>query len=289
VAVSVVVFNRNNAIKLKRALRSAAFADEVVVIDSFSQDDSVEVARKLATKVVSNTIKADYVEPIRNFGVKQATCEWVLVLDADEEVPGSLASELLNVSKKGGVDAWYIPRINMMFGQKVKTANWWPDYQLRFFKQGAVEFSPKIHSEPTIKGKADYLAPQEKLALIHHNYDSMEEYIDRLNHYTTIEASQMDTAEPVLTTFFADFIRRFYAQKGSAGGEMGAYLSLAQAFYQATGMMKYRLQEGLPHSGSGQMRRIVRELSYWQASEQVNRAKTPWGKLYWRGVRWLKR
>jgi glycosyltransferase involved in cell wall biosynthesis len=289
VAVSVVVFNRNNAIKLKRALKSVAFADEVVVIDSFSQDDSVEVARKLATKVVSNTIKAEYVEPVRNFGVKQASCEWVLVLDADEEVPGSLASELLSVSNKVGVDAWYIPRINMMFGQKVKTANWWPDYQLRFFKQEAVEFNTKIHSEPTIKGKADYLAAQEKLALIHHNYDSMEEYIDRLNHYTSIEATQMDKATPVLDTFFADFIRRFYAQKGSAGGEMGAYLSLAQAFYQATGMMKYRLKQGLPNSGSGEMKRILREMAYWQANEQIDRTKTPWGKLYWRGVRWLKR
>jgi glycosyltransferase involved in cell wall biosynthesis len=148
--LSVVITAWNEEKNLPRVVQSvASFADEVIVVDTQSTDKTVEIAKSLKCKVFHHQ-NTSVVEPVRNFSISKAKGDWILLLDADEEVSSSLASQLLEIVKSDSADYVRIPRKNIIFGQWIKTSHWWPDYVYRFFKKGHVEWDEKIHSIPLI-------------------------------------------------------------------------------------------------------------------------------------------
>lgn len=233
--ISVVINTLNDERNIQRAIQSVKWADEIVVCDMYSQDKTVEIAKKLGSKIIYHK-KMEYVEPARNFAISKASGDWVLVLDPDEEIPDALAKELVKIANSlKQIDYFRIPRKNIIFGRFMKASMWWPDYSSRFFKKGTVEWTDKIHRPPKTSGAGLDLPAEENLAIIHHNYQTISQFIERLNRYTTIEANQLIKQNyefkwpDLIQKPLSEFLSRFFANRGFEDGLHGLALSLLQS------------------------------------------------------------
>ena len=142
--ISVVINTLNEEKNLPRALASVKkFADEIVVVDMKSDDKTVEIAKKAGAKVYEYK-RVGYVEPARNFAIGKATGKWILIIDADERLPGSLVKKLKEIVKNPSANYYRLPRKNLIFGKWVKHSRWWPDYNIRFFQKEFVSWSEII-------------------------------------------------------------------------------------------------------------------------------------------------
>ena len=234
--ISVVINTRNEEKNIERAIVSAKWADEIVVCDMHSTDETVAIAKKLGAKVVFYE-NVNYVEPARNFAIGESLGDWVLILDADEEIPDSLAKRLTEMLEKPIVSTFVeIPRKNIIFNRWVKASMWWPDYNIRFFKKGSVEWEDKIHSRPKTVGQGVRLPEEERWAITHHHYDSLSQYLQRMDRYTTIQATELKESgaefvwSDLISKPLGEFLSRFFANRGFEDGIHGLALSLLQAF-----------------------------------------------------------
>ncbi len=239
--ISVVINTLNEEKNIKRAIESVKWADEVVIVDDGSTDGTLEVVSSIKYHVSSIKIfkheSQGYVEPARNFAISKATGDFVLILDADEEIPDTLAKKLQEIAEKMlEIDFVWIPRKNFIFGKWMKASMWWPDNNIRFFKKGAVSWSDKIHVPPKTEGEGLTLDAGESYAIIHHHYDNLTQYLDRLIRYTEIQAKEMVADgykfkwQDLVTKPTSEFLGRFFANKGFEDGVHGLALSFLQAF-----------------------------------------------------------
>ena len=234
--ISVVVNTYNEEKRLSRALSSLkGFANEIVVVDMMSTDQTREIAKKFKARVFKHK-KIGYVEPARNFAIEKAKYEWVFILDADEEIPETLKIYLKNEIKEPQANFYRIPRRNIIFSKWMKHTGWWPDLNIRFFKKGTVSWNEIIHSVPVTSGKGMDIDCSEELAIKHKTYSSLEEYITRMNRYTTIQARELNKKgvefswKDLIIKPTAEFLRRYFAEEGFKDGLHGLNLSLLQAF-----------------------------------------------------------
>lgn len=234
--ISVVINAQNEEKNLPRAIASARnLADEIVVVDMESEDATAEIAKKLGAKVFSHK-KTGYVEPARNFAIGKTTNPWILILDADEEVTAKLGEKLRQIIKNPKADYYRLPRKNIIFGKWLKHSRWWPDYNIRFFKKGSVSWNEIIHAVPMTQGVGDSVEDKEEYAIIHHNYGSVEQYITRMNRYTSIHAAIRVKEgykfewKDLITKPSQEFLSRYFFGEGYKDGLHGLGLSLLQAF-----------------------------------------------------------
>lgn len=235
-SISVVINTLNEGSVIRRAIRSASWADEVVVCDMHSDDKTVEIAKKAGARVVEHERKA-YVELARNFNISQASHEWVLILDPDEEVPSVLAKKLKEIIESSEEISFVeVPRKNIIFGKWMKASMWWPDYNIRFFKKGFVKWSDQIHYPPETKGAGYKLPAEEDLAIIHHHYESISQFLKRMDRYTTAQADALQREDyrfiwqDLIRKPVGEFLGRFFANRGFEDGLHGFALALLQAF-----------------------------------------------------------
>ena len=247
--LSVVVNAQDVEKDLPRALASINnITDEIVVVDQESSDKTAEIAKKFGAKVFSFK-KVEYVELARNFAISKATNPWILILDADEEISGALGAQIQKILKNPKADYYRISRKNIIFGHWIKHTQWWPDYQIRLFKKGSVSWNEIIHSIPMTQGKGDEVEAKEELSIIHHNYDSVEEYLQRMDRYTSAQSDLLvrDGYKFVWTDLigkpFKEFVSRYFGGEGYKDGIHGLALSLLQAFSELTLYLKVWQEE----------------------------------------------
>lgn len=235
--ISVVINTRNEEQNLPNALASVKkLADEIVVVDMESTDKTVEIAKRAGAKVFRHK-PTGYVEPARNFAISKTTGDWILILDADEEVPSVLSRELESIAKsEASADYYRLPRKNIIFGRWIQHSRWWPDYNIRFFKKGKVKWTEVIHSVPETEGKGLDLEAKEENAIVHHNYISVSQYIQRLDRYSQIQANEKVKSgykfdwKDLIRKPVGEFVNRFFAAEGYKDGVHGLALALLQAF-----------------------------------------------------------
>ncbi len=235
--LSVVITAWNEELNLERAVSSIkGIADEVIVVDTESTDETVKIAKQLGCKVFHHK-NTGIVEPVRNFSISKAKGDWILLLDADEEVPPSLAEEIKSqIAMSNGPDYFRIPRKSLIFGKWIKSSHWWPDYVYRLFKKGSVTWGDAIHSIPLTKGKGADLPAQEKFGLVHHHYTSISQYVERLNRYTDhqlklkLAAGYNFSWTDLLTKPSEEFLSQYFSRHAYKEGLHGLALSLLQAF-----------------------------------------------------------
>jgi glycosyltransferase involved in cell wall biosynthesis len=290
-SISVVVISKNAEKTIAQVLKSAQFADEVILVDIKSTDDTVQIAQKYCSKIYPYPEDSKFVEPVRNFALSKANKDWILVLDSDEEIPSKLAEKLLEIDQKDLGDIYYLPRKNIFSGFWMKHTGWWPDYQLRFFKNGSVSWSSKIHSPPIIEEKYSpkFLDARENLAILHHNYENTKDYLSRFDRYTDIEAEQKTeengsdftiSQSGLLRAFSDDFLRRYFSLDGHKDGVRGFYLSILQSVYQMTTQMKIfdKLENRLELEKNNQqalikdLHHFQKELNYWVRDLEIKQA-----------------
>jgi (heptosyl)LPS beta-1,4-glucosyltransferase len=271
-----VVFNTFNEEKnLSRALASIRqLADEIVVCDMGSSDGTVKVAEEAEAKIFQHK-RLLYVEPARNFAISKATNEWVLILDPDEEVSKSLAKKLKQITEQKMADFYRLPRKNIIFGKWIKHCRWWPDYNIRFFKKGHVVWNEIIHSVPMTQGKGMDLPEKEELAIIHHNYDSIEEYLSRMERYAEVQSKILIEHnykfiwKDLIKHPLEEFLGRYFAGEGYKDGVHGLALSFLQAFSEAVVYLKVWQNEKFMEQAisTGELEKefntAIRDLNWW--------------------------
>lgn len=234
--ISVVINTFNEEKNIERALKSVVWAEEIIVCDMYSDDKTVDLAKKMGANITRYK-RTDYVEPARNYAISKASNDWILILDADEQIPKELSNRIKQMLKKPiSSDFVKIPRKNIIFGKWLKATGWWPDYQIRFFRKGKVLWNEQIHSRPQTFGTGLTLPADEKWAIIHNNYQSVFQFIERMNRYTEIEERELRSEEyqfkweDLIKKPLNEFLSRFFVSKGYQDGLHGLALSLLQAF-----------------------------------------------------------
>lgn len=266
--ISAVINVRNEADALTKCLRSIKnFADEIIVVDMKSTDNSAKIAKEAGAKVFPYR-PMKFVEPARNFALSKATGKWILLLDPDEFVTQSLKKELKAITKRSDVDFVKIPRKNIIFGKWIRHSNHWPDYLIRFFKKNAVTWKKEIHSQPVTKGNGLTLLDSEKLAIRHNNYTSVSQFITRAIRYSGIQADELLAQNYKIKTsdFFLkpiqEFNSRFFFSEGYKDGIHGLIFSLLQGF--AICLVYIRLWEK-----QGSQEKSITKESFVSASQET--------------------
>lgn len=165
--LSLIVIARNEEASIERCLRSAAFADEIVLVDNNSTDRTVEIARSLGAKVVKSPDWPGF-GPQKNRALDAASGDWVLSLDADEWIEAPLAEEIRAViGDTNAADGYEMPRRSRFCGEVVRHSGWWPDYVLRLWRRGRGRFvDVPVHERVVVQGRVARLrAPIEHDAI----------------------------------------------------------------------------------------------------------------------------
>lgn len=301
--ISVVIIVKNEETKIEDCLKSVKWADEIVVVDDGSTDNTVQISKKYTNKVYPHK-SAGYVEPARNFAISKASGDWILVLDADERIPESLATQLREISDTKiqaiGVD---IPRKNIIFGKWIEHSGWWPDYQMRFFKRGSVSWSDEIHRQPVLNGERVQLDAKPELSIHHLNYKSVYEFIDKLNRYTEVEAREFIKLNKsfnwieIITKPFSEFLSRFFARGGYKDGLHGLVLAILQAismFVVSIKVWELKNFEEIPlnellRETEKEAHKMHRDILFWFTHKKISEIKNPLKKNAYRLLRKFSR
>lgn len=233
--LSVAVIARDEERLLPDCLRSAAWADErLVLVDSATRDDTRAVARSLGARVEEHPF--DTFAAQRDRALALARGDWVLFVDADERITPALRDEVLAVLAQAGPPVgFWIPRDNVLFGRRVRGGGWWPDEQLRLLKRGAAHFDPLrvVHEVALLDGPAGHLrSPFEHL-----NYRTPAEFVRKQERYSRLDAQRWlaahgrPRARALVGQPLREFTRRYLRLRGYQDGATGLLLALLTAYY----------------------------------------------------------
>ncbi len=237
--ISAVVLTRNEAGNIVDCLATLTWADERVVLDSYSDDDTVPLAQDAGALVYQRQFR-DYADQ-RNAALDLITSDWVFFVDADERATPELAQEVRDVTAHGSRVGWWVPRHNYIFGHRMRGAGWYPDYQLRLFRRDQGWYNPdrRVHELVVLDGPAGHL----QNPLTHYNYNNLREFRQRQAKYTDYdatvlyEAGQRARPHNFILQPLREFRRRFWSQAGYRDHLYGLFLSLLMAHYE---FVKYR-------------------------------------------------
>ncbi len=237
VKLSAILVTRNESKKIRRCLESIRWIDEIVIVDQSSEDDTVKICKEFTDKVYIESNKG-FCEPDRPVALSKTSNEWILYLDADEEVTPQLREEIeikVTAGKSDrdlGFNSYYIPRKNIFLGKWIKGSGWSPGYVLRLFKRDSARFSTRIHTDLFPVGNFGYF--QEPLN--HYTCEDLEEYLRKLNRYTGILAGQAYEKGVRITWFNGAIklflmpgvygLKKFILQKGFKDGLHGVLIAI---------------------------------------------------------------
>lgn len=228
-SISAVIATLNEEKNLKKCLASLDFVNEIIIVDSGSADKTVEIAKKFTKKIFFTDFKG--FSQIKQYGIEKAKCDWILIIDADEEVSDNLKQKLLEIDKKvNNISGFYIKRETFFLGKKIKHCGWGKDYQLRFFKKNKGIFNGKIvHESLNVQGRIEYI----DFPLYHYSYPDVKSYFEKMNRYTSLQAKQKIENFLLLKMIFKPFFKFFkmyFLRLGFLDGIHGLILSLFSAF-----------------------------------------------------------
>jgi glycosyltransferase involved in cell wall biosynthesis len=244
--LSVAIITLNEEANLARTLASVQFADEIIVVDSGSTDRTVQIAESFGAKV--------FEEPWRgfpgqkNFAIEQCTGTWILSLDADEALTPELQTEMrVLLAGAPPADAYLLRRRNIFLGRWMRHGGYYPDSKLRLFRRYAANFAPSarftdrpVHETIAFEGKLGTLHHD----LVHHAYPTLENYIEHLNHYSTLGAQTLAEHRKTSGTYVAFvgnvffyptavFLRDYILRLGFLDGREGLLVHLYHAIYNS--------------------------------------------------------
>jgi (heptosyl)LPS beta-1,4-glucosyltransferase len=262
---------------LPRALASVKnLVDEIVLVDMTSSGKLFQATKEYGVKIIKHD-RVPYVEVVRNFGISKVSNEWVLILDPDEEISSNLQRIIKDLIESGGADYYRLPRKNIIFGKWIKHSRWWPDYNIRLFKKGNVSWNEIIHTVPTTIGTGRDLDVKEENALVHYHYESLEQYVERMNRYTTayaknlIEGGYKFEWRDLIHKPVGEFFSRYFQGEGYRDGLHGLVLAGLQAFSELITYLKI-WQKGKFENYHADIEEITKEMKevesdfhYWQA------------------------
>lgn len=229
--LSVVIITKNEEKNIRRCLESVKWADEIIVVDSQSEDKTIEIVQEYNAKVYSPEWRG--YGPAKQEGVKHATHDWIFSIDADEEVSKPLESEIKSIlSQEDLADGYLMPRKTNFMGRWINHSNWYPDHILRLFDKTKGGFnSNRVHEAVEIAGSKNYLQND----LLHYSNPNLDEYLRKFNIYTRMGAEDLLAKNKKAGLFgicikpLAAFIKHYFLKRGFLDGLEGFLISFLSA------------------------------------------------------------
>lgn len=220
--LSAAVITYNEESNIVQCLESLKFCDEIVVLDSYSSDKTLELAKKYTDRVFQREFKG--FSDQKTAALKLISNEWVLIVDADEIITEKLAAEILNAVNSDCYDAYRIPRLSYFLGKAIKHCGWYPNYQLRLAKLNKAYFPERlVHETLVVNGSVGTLQNN----MLHYTNPNLDIYLQKMVSYSRAGAKQRfnegrkflitDLVIAPAATFFKDFILRGGWREGLHG------------------------------------------------------------------------
>ena len=238
--ITAIIPTGNEEHNIREVLASVSFADEILVVDSLSTDNTIPIAREFTDRIISR--KYGYSASQKNWAIPQATHEWILLVDADERVTPELQKEIQDILKSPPTDgtvAFWIYRMNHFMGKRVKYSGWQNDKVIRLFKRDLCIYEDKmVHAEIIADGKVGYL----KNKFYHNTYISLDKHVSKLNRYASWQARDYNDKTNRLTPYhfaikpFWSFFKHYILQMGFRDGTVGFVIASLHAYAV---MMRY--------------------------------------------------
>jgi glycosyltransferase involved in cell wall biosynthesis len=241
--ISGVVIALNEERQLHYALATLIpWCDEVIVVDQHSEDATAAIAQEMGATVHQHERTGGIADPARRFAVSRAKGDWILILDADEMVPPSLAAHLRAFAEgEPAADVVMVPRANVILGRWIRYGNNWPARHARFFRPGSLLMTDRIHKsiEPARGARRHKLAADPALAIWHFPGGNLSDLVRKVDRYTDIEAHQAYARgrrvnRPI--ELFPEALRYFWRQYlrggGYRDGTMGLAVAITRTFYR---------------------------------------------------------
>jgi len=231
--ITAIIITYNEEKNIRRCLESLSWADEIVVVDSFSQDRTKEIASSFTDKIFD--LEWQGFGKQKEFARTKASYDWVLSVDADEVVPEKLRDEIKNIlNENNSLDGYYIPRLSNFLGRWIKHSGWYPDYVLRLFKKDRAKFDEStVHEKLVLDGKAGLL----KNEILHYTDPDISHYLLKMNKYTSLSAEMLSTEGKSATLFdllfrpMAIFFKMYLFKSGFLDGWQGFLLACFSSFH----------------------------------------------------------
>lgn len=229
--ISALAITYNEEENVKRYVESLSFVDEILFIDSQSTDNTVIIAKELGAKVIERPF--DNFASQRNYGIMQAKNDWILFFDLDEIITDELKTEILNKVKNPKKNvAFSIKRNYYFMGKPIKYGGWQNDKVIRCFNKNHCEFEGLVHEKVVAHGSVSKL----KNTLNHYSYKSFDNYNDKLNKYSQLQAKQLfekgtkPNAYHFIIRPFYRFLWQYFFRLGILDGKEGFILAYVHSF-----------------------------------------------------------
>ena len=231
--LTAIIPTKNEINNIEAAIVSVSFANEILVIDSFSDDGTFEKAKTLATTIIQRPFVSYSSQ--KNYAISQAKYDWILLLDADERVTEELKLEITSILKKQTIahNAFNIKRINHFMGQRVNYSGWRNDSVIRFFKKNKCQYDSRlVHEVLKVEGSTGKL----KGKFLHFSYKNFDHYMIKMNHYATLQARDYNKKTGKLTPYhfivkpFWGFFKHYIIQSGFRDGVVGLTIGFIQGY-----------------------------------------------------------
>lgn len=219
--ISAVVLAKNEEENIEKCLQSVGWCDELILVDDYSKDKTVEIAKEIGAKVFKRKLENDF-SAQRNFGLSKASGEWILFVDADEIVSEDLASEIKRAIKTSDVNGYLIKRVGVV-----------EEWILRLGRKSSGKWSREVHEVWNIKGKVGKLASP----LLHSPASSFKEFVAKINKYSSLHAKEnqkegkKSNLLKIIFMPFLKFISVFFLKRGYKSGLYGFIFSIFMCFH----------------------------------------------------------
>ena len=230
-SLSVIVITKNEAHNIEKCLRSVAFADQIVVLDSGSTDDTLQIAFDMGAEVSSSHEWRGFGAQ-KNLALAQARSEWVLSLDADEQLSPDLQAEMQAMLAAPMFDAYSFARLSSYCGQNMHYSGWYPDRVVRLFRRNFAHFSNDLVHERVI---TDSTLGKLRGHLLHESYKNFEEVLDKGNRYSSagafgmLEQGKTSSVGKAFGRGLWAFVRTYFLRLGFLDGTLGLLLAISTA------------------------------------------------------------
>lgn len=246
--ISATIITYNEERNISRAIESLRCCDEIVVVDSGSNDRTVELASNLGARVI-DTVWRGYAEQ-KNFASGQASHDWVLSIDADEALSEALEAEIWQLKKNGPRhDGYTMPRLAQYLGRWIYHSGWYPDRKVRLFDRRRATWVGKyVHESVRVNGSVGHLEAN----LLHFTCDSLSEHLKTMDRYTTLAAQQMiaERRRVGWGTLLFDppwtFFKAYVIDRGYLDGMEGLAIAHMAALYKFLKFAKVRFMSPEP-------------------------------------------
>jgi glycosyltransferase involved in cell wall biosynthesis len=263
--ISAVMISCNEAHIIEPCLQSVAnWVDEIVVIDMMSTDGTRDIIRRYTDKIYDHE-RLPFVEPARNFALSKASCDWIILLDPDERVTPALATELQRIASADFADAVLVPWQQVVFGLPAVGAHLVEPNVLRFFRNGTIDWPPRIHESPDISNLRVYSLPMSgEHRLLHDTWRSIPQVMEKLLRYSAKDADNLEAINVPFSparmfyNILLEFTSRMYKGRAYEDGMAGLALALIWPFYKMLGYLQLWEKQGHTHAFDRRIRRLGR-------------------------------